>query len=300
MIGAGKVGTVLGLVFVERGDRIVSVISRTSASARRAGRYLGCRSVATTLTALPEGVDLLLIATPHAAVAEVVRDLASLPGRSFRGVAVCHASGMLTSSVLEPLRRRGATVFSFHPLQTFPRSYPPGAILASIPGITYGVDGSSAALRAARVVARRLGGRVLTIPPERRELYHAACVVASNHLTALMRVLEEMAGAARGTAGAWFPAFAPIIAATLRNNARTGPTGALSGPVARGGLDTVDRHCIAVRTVTPHLFPIFSALTLETIRLARRKGSITERRAQEMVALIRRHLRAHARREETT
>jgi predicted short-subunit dehydrogenase-like oxidoreductase (DUF2520 family) len=294
VIGGGKVGSVLGRILADRGNRIVCVVSRTTASARRAGRYLGCRNVSTSLAAVPDSVDLIFITTPHAAVAEVAAGLAALPRPSFRGTAVCHASGMLTADVLDPVRRRGATVFSFHPLQTFPRDFTPDAILGSARGIWYGIDGRPRALTVARELARRLEGRAMVIPPDRRAFYHAACVVASNHLTALMNILAEMFTGLGRDRRAFFPVFEPIIAATLRNVRRTGPAAALSGPVARGGIETVDEHFRAVRRTAPHLFPYFAAMTLETVRLARLKGSIDEDRTRLMVDLVLTHIREHA------
>jgi predicted short-subunit dehydrogenase-like oxidoreductase (DUF2520 family) len=295
VIGGGKVGSVLGRILADGGDRMVCVVSRTSASARRAGKYLGCRNVSTSLAALPERLDLIFIATPHAAVAGVAAGLAALPRASYRGVAVCHASGMLTADVLEPVRRRGATVFSFHPLQTFPRDFAPSAILQSAHGIFYGVDGLPRALTVARALARRLDGKAIVIPPDRRAFYHASCVVASNHLTAMMNILAEMFTGLGKDRRNFFPVFEPIIAATLRNVRRTGPAAALSGPVARGGVETIDDHFRAVRRTAPHLFPYFAAMTLETVRLARLKGSIDESRTRRMVDLVLMHIREHAR-----
>jgi len=185
-------------------------------------------------------------------------------------------------------------VFSFHPLQTFPRDFPPSAILESARGIVFGVDGSAAALVAARSLARHLEGTTLTVPPALRVLYHASCVVASNHLTGLMHVLSELYGALGKDPRKCFPVFEPIIMATLRNVARTGPAAALSGPVARGGVETVDEHCRAVRRSAPHLFPFFATMTLETVRLARIKGSVSEAQARRMIDLLLGHLRAHS------
>lgn len=298
IVGAGKVGSVLGRLLVLNGDRIVCVVSRTSASARRAGRFLRCHNVSTALEALPQETDLVFITTPHASVAGVAAELARSGSLRWKGKAVCHASGMLTAKALDPLRRRGATVFSFHPLQTFPRDYAPSAIVENARGIFYGVDGTPAAIGVARRLARRLAGRVLAIPPGRRAFYHASCVVASNHLTALLSVLSEMHAALGKPSVAFFPLYEPIIAATLKNVARSGPARALSGPVARGGLETVDEHCAAVRRVTPELFPLFAAMTLQTVRLALVKGSITGERAGRMIALVRSHIRDHSHAEE--
>ena len=107
-----------------------------------------------------------------------------------------------------------------------------------------------------------------------RVLYHAACVVASNHLTTLMAVLEEMFEHLGTSERDFYRLFAPIIAATLENIRMTSPADALSGPVARGGLETVRAHFDSVRSVAPHLVPYYRAVSLETVRLARAKGSI--------------------------
>jgi predicted short-subunit dehydrogenase-like oxidoreductase (DUF2520 family) len=286
IVGAGKVGTVLGRVLVEEGGRIVAVVSRTIRSAVTAGRYLRCRNSSTELSAIPPDTAIIYLTVPHAAVGEIARALAELPGRSFRRLAVCHASGMLTAEVLQPVRERGASVFSFHPLQTFPREFRPQDIVGTARGIYYGVDGDPRALRIARRLARALKGHVIEIPPQMRVLYHAACVLASNHLTAMLSLLDTMFQRIVPGERRFFPVFKPIIAATLANIEKTSPARALSGPVARGGVETVAQHFEAVRRWAPELVPYFAAMSLETVRLASAKGSIDEDRARALQDVI--------------
>ncbi len=286
IVGAGRVGSVLGRVLVDNGHRVVCVVSRTTGSARRAGAFLRCRKTSTHLSALPPETGIVFIATPHDAVAEVARALTRVESLDFRRIAVCHASGMLTASVLDPVAARGATTFSFHPLQTFPRDFPPAKILPTARGIVYGVDGSPAGIRVARKLSRALDGRIVEIRPEMRELYHAACVVASNHLTTMMAVVEAMFSAAGGRPRDFAEAFGPIAEATLRNIRLTSPARALSGPVARGGVGTVARHLEVIAAHTPHLLPYFCAVSLETVRLATAKGSITAEQARQLTTLI--------------
>jgi predicted short-subunit dehydrogenase-like oxidoreductase (DUF2520 family) len=286
IIGAGRVGNTLGRLSLENGGKIVCVVSRTERSARAAGRFLRCRTFSTDLRAIPPATDVILIATPHAAVEEVARALARIEEFDYRGVAVCHASGMLTAEALDPVARRGATVFSFHPLQTFPRDFPPRAIVPTAKGITYGVDGSAAGLRAARRLARVLQGRVLEIPVERRALYHATCVVASNHLTALISVVETLHNVLGTKEVDFTRIFKPIVMATLRNIERTSPARALSGPVARGGVETVARHFEAVARYAPAMIPYFVQMSKETVRLAEAKGSINAAQREAMAALL--------------
>jgi predicted short-subunit dehydrogenase-like oxidoreductase (DUF2520 family) len=289
IVGAGKVGSVLGRILVEGGGKVVAVVSRSGASARRAGRFVGCRNTSTDLASIPRNVDIVFITAPHAAVETIAQSVARLPGLDYRKLAVCHASGMLTAAALEPLAERGALVFSFHPLQTFPRDFPPGKILETARGIYFGVDGTPRALRIARLFARALGGYIIEIPPDRREFYHAACVLASNHLATMMWILETMYGAVRPGSRDFFRVFKPIVMATLANIEQTSPSRALSGPIARGGVETVAAHFEALQELTPKLIPYFAALSRETVRCAVWKGSINASQEQALLELISSH-----------
>ena len=287
IIGAGKVGSTLGRVLAEQGHSVECIISRTMKSARAAGKFIGCPAVSTDLADIPSRVNLIMLTTPHNAVIDVARNLAR-QNRSFRGVAVCHASGMLTADALEPLKRRGATVFSFHPLQTFPRNFPPAHILPHARNIFYGIDGTPAGIAAARRLARALQGHVLLVPPDLREFYHAACVVASNHLTTLLWVLETMYRTLAPGRTDFMRVFSPIITATLANVGSTSPGKALTGPVARGGVETIARHLDALERHAPAEIPFYSALSLDTIRLAAASGMLTQQQQNALRGLFER------------
>lgn len=293
IVGAGTVGSVLGRILADNGERIVAVVSRSMRSARAAGKFLRCKTVSTSLAALPPRTDLVYITTPHAAVEEVAYKLATVAHLNFRRLLVCHASGMLTAEVLKPLAQKGATVFSFHPLQTFPRDFSPKEILPTARNIWYGVDGTPKAIGKAKQLARRLSGKVIVIRPEMRVLYHAACVVASNHLTTMLWVLEQLFRTMKTSERQFYPIFEPIIRATLHNVARTSPAQALSGPIARGGVETVEQHFAALRRFAPEVIPYFSTLSAETTRLAEAKGSLDRTKAQALYDVIASQTKTH-------
>ncbi len=299
IVGAGTVGSVLGRILVENGHRVTAVVSRSLSSARRCGRLLSCRTVSTNLEVIPQGTQVIMITTPHGAVRDVARALARLSSFSWRGVAVCHASGMLTAEALAPLSNAGATVFSFHPIQTFPREFPPRKIVPLARGIVYGVDGRPAGIRKARMLARALDGTTLLVPPEMREFYHAACVVASNHLTTLLGILaafhREIAPGRRD----FLKTFTPILRATLENVRATSPAKALTGPVARGGTETIARHFEALKQFAPALIPYYARMTLETVRLAMEKRTLTSGQVQDLMELSLSYLEQPFRTEES-
>ena len=286
IVGAGKVGSVLGRILVENGEKIVCVVSRTKKSARSAGRFLDCKNVSDSLDAIPTATDLIYITTPRAAVEDVAARLAKLTHLNFKRLSVCHASGMLTARALDLLKRHGATVFSFHPLQTFPRDFASKDILPTARGIYYAVDGTPKAIREAKSLARKLEGRVVVIRPEMRVLYHAACVVASNHLAVLLSILESVFKLVGSGEKDFFRVFQPIMFSTLRNVKRTSPKAALSGPVVRGGVETIADHFTSIKKAAPELLPYFGTLTLETVRLAERKGSLTKESALALRNLV--------------
>ncbi|MGA9120219.1 MAG: DUF2520 domain-containing protein [Bacteroidota bacterium] len=286
IVGPGKVGLVLGQALRKRGENISAVISRHRRSSREGAAYLRCKTYGTTLDLIPPETDVVLITVPHGAVEETAWKLARVAHLRFSKLAVCHASGMLTSAALAPVAKRGSIVVSFHPLQTFPRDFEPEDILPTLPGIWYGIDGNARGRRFAASLARRLGGKTVDIPPQLREFYHAACVVASNHLTALLGVLDEMHSVLRVKRPGFLALFRPIVETTMRNVADTSPTRALSGPVARGGTATIARHLESIRMFSPVLLPYYAAMTLATVRVALAKGSIDKRKAEEFRGLV--------------
>ena len=168
------------------------------------------------------GVDLLLLCVPDAQIAAVAASVEPVDD-----TVVAHCAGSLGLDVLEAHPRR-ATV---HPLVSLPS---PEVGADRLVGAWYGISGDP--LAAETVDA--LGGRAVEVRDEDRVAYHAAAVVASNHLVALLGQVERIA------AGVDVPleAFLALASGSLDNVAALGPAAALTGPVARGDWVTVQRH----------------------------------------------------------
>jgi predicted short-subunit dehydrogenase-like oxidoreductase (DUF2520 family) len=286
IVGAGKVGSVLGKILSERGENIVCLVSRSLTSAKRAARFVKCKNVSTSLAAIPPKTDLIYITTPHQVVEDVAAKLAAVVHLNFEKLAVCHASGMLTVEALAPLAQKGATVFSFHPLQTFPRDFDVKDIVANARGIYFGIDGNKKAVALADRLAKKLSGKTIFIKPEMRAFYHAACVVAANHLTTMLWILKQMFAELKTKEKDFYPVFAPIIEATLKNVAATSPEKALTGPVARGGVETIAEHFESLQRFAPNLVSYYGSVSAETIRLAEAKGSIDKEQVRALYNLI--------------
>jgi predicted short-subunit dehydrogenase-like oxidoreductase (DUF2520 family) len=187
------------------------------------------------------GVDLLVIATPDAAVAGLAAAVRPAPG-----AVVAHLAGSLTLGALAPHPRRA----SIHPLRSIPTSTTPLA------GAWFAVAGD----RLADEVVEALGGRPVAVDDADRVAYHAAACIASNHLVALLGQVERVAAAA----GVPFDAYLELVRQTVDNVARLGPAAALTGPVSRGDVETVRRHLAAL---APDERPAYEAMAAAASKL---------------------------------
>lgn len=199
------------------------------------------------------GCDLLLLCVPDAAVAPLARRVDPV-----EETVVAHCAGSLGLDVLEPHPRRA----SIHPLVALPS---PEVGAARLQGAWFAVAGTpaAAALLAHEVVAA-LAGRAVEVDDDDRVAYHAAAVVASNHLVALLGQVERLAA----TAGVPLEAYLDLVRGTVDNVAALGPAAALTGPVARGDWDTVARHRAAL---APDELAAYDAMVAAAARLAGRE-----------------------------
>jgi len=179
------------------------------------------------------GVDVLVIATPDDVVAEVAAAV-----RPVDSTVVLHLSGSLGLDVLAGHARRG----SLHPLVPLPTPDIGAARLRS--GITFAVAGDPAA----RAMAGSLGGDVVEVGDGDRAAYHAAAVIAANHLVALLGQVERVAA----SAGLPLTAFAGLLRSATDDALTLGPRAALTGPAARGDWETVQRHRTAIASMPAH------------------------------------------------
>ncbi len=253
LVGPGRAGTALALALQARGWRAAAVSGRPgSDSLRRAVALLGAPVVETAQVG--EGAELVLVATPDAAIASAALEAA--PGLQ-AGALVLHLSGACTLGELDKLAQARPDVArgSLHPLQSLPT---PEIGVERLRGSWCAVDGPPEVER----LAVSLGMRPFRVDEQRRAEYHAAGTIASNHLVALL------AQAARVAESAGVPAAAllPLVRSTVDNWEQLGAA-ALTGPVARGDVDTVRTH---LASIAPEERDAYRALAEQARRLAGR------------------------------
>ena len=279
IIGAGAVGTAMSRGLHRAGVPILAVISRSSAEAL--ADEVEAPIAAASLDALPPEARLVLCCVPDEALAGLDNDLARLD-HPWSRTTVLHTSGAWPAAVLAGLSEQGASVGSFHPLMAFTR----GAAQATLDGAAVGLEGDAAARRTGEHLAGLLGARAVHLPADGKARYHLAASMASNFFVALMGVATEVLssiGLDRKESAALLQ---PLVASTWQNLQEQLPEDALTGPIARGDVATVERHVQALGVHLPHLMPVYAALANESVRVAVRGARLDPAAARRILDVL--------------
>ena len=266
IIGTGRLGTALAIALSQQGYSIGALVARRRENARRAAALLDVQSRVKAVKELADrpAPELLVIATPDDQIAKVAETLAELDWDTAHRPTVLHTSGALSSSVLAPLREKGWSTGSLHPLASVsdPKS---GAHL--LRGAFWCVEGDKQAVRLGRTIVADLDGKSFSISSEKKPLYHAAAVMVSGNVTALFDVALEMLGDCGLTRTQARNALLPLLASAVRNLETLYTSRALTGTFARGDLETVKRHLEALKDNKSAL-EIYRLLGLRSLELS--------------------------------
>ena len=277
VVGAGRVGAVLGAALAAAGHRVVAVSAVSEASLERA---------ATLLPDVPvhpvEGVvaaaDLVLLAVPDDALTDLVAGLATTKvWRS--GQIAAHTSGAHGLAPFAPAVDQGVIPLALHPAMTFTGT---SLDLARLHEACFGITTPEPLRAVAEALVMEMGGEPVWVPEESRPLYHAALAHGSNHLVTLVAQAREILAEAGVEHGERL--LRPLLQASLDNALASGDS-ALTGPVARGDAGTVDTHLRVLDALAPDIRPAYAAHATATARRALRTGRLRPDQAAPILEL---------------
>lgn len=281
VVGAGAMGRVLAMRMYERGYPVLAVLSRTRETAEALAQTVEARVHSEKVHHLPPETRLVACCVPDRALAEVALRMSQV-SHPWEKTVVFHTSGALPADVLRPLAEEGARIFSFHPLQALTAASDPSVLN----GVYAGVEGSPPAVASGIELAVNLGMRYLVLSADDKPRYHLAASMASNFLVTLHALVQNVMLSLDIDRATAQQVMAPLVRGTLDNLSTSTPEDALTGPIARGDLETVHQHGLALRHHFPHLVPAYAALALETVTLAVRSSQLGAEQAEEMVMLL--------------
>jgi len=266
IIGAGRLGQTLGRLFhINQCFNINGICNSNLISAQKAVDFIGAGLACSTFDQLPPA-DAILIATPDAMIEKTAFALENIPAVQTSKL-VFHCSGATLSAVLSPLKHHAISVASVHPNMTFASAK---VSVDHFKGTYCAFEGEETAFELLESVFRKIGGHIFQITADKKAIYHAATVMSCNQLIALLDIAVQLylkAGITRETA---LSIMQPIVSKTINNVFSLGTVQALTGPIARGDVHTVQQHINALDS--PYIKDIYKSLGLQLVKLALDKG----------------------------
>jgi predicted short-subunit dehydrogenase-like oxidoreductase (DUF2520 family) len=277
IIGSGRVGRACGRLWSQaRVLAIQDVLTRSRDSAAAGAAFIGAgRPVASLREMRP--ADVWMIATRDDAIVPSVRALAA-SGKLVPDDIVFHVSGATPSSDLAPAKGCGALIASVHPIKTFSDAE---LAVQTFAGTFCSAEGDPDALRVLRPAFEKIGAKVFDIPTGLKSIYHTGGVFACNYLVALVEAAaraHEKAGIPRAAS---LEALEPMVRETVDAVFSRGTAAALTGPIARGDVETVKRQLAAVDAWDAGAGAVYRSLGVVAVDVAQAAG-LDAARAEEL------------------
>jgi predicted short-subunit dehydrogenase-like oxidoreductase (DUF2520 family) len=278
VVGAGRVGSVLGAALARVGHRVVAVSAGTEASLARAAELLPGTPVLPP-DEVVRRAELVVLAVPDDALEDLVAGLAAT-GAWQAGQLVAHTSGRHGLEVYAPAAGHHVLGMAIHPAMTFSGT---AIDLDRLADCCFGVTAPEPLRPAAEALVLEVGGEPVWVEESQRAMYHAALTHGANHLV----TLTAQAMQALEAAGVESPArvLTPLVTAALDNALRSGD-GALTGPVARGDAGTVAEHLRQLQRLPPDVRPTYLALARATAERALASGRLRPHAAEPLLDIL--------------
>jgi len=277
-IGAGTVGTALSVRLGNKGYPVVAVSSRSQTSARSLAQAVSGCQVFDNNQGVADTAELIFITTPDDAIASVASETKWHTGQS-----VVHCSGALSTDILEPAKKLGAQVGTFHPLQAFASIR---QAIDNIPGSTFAIEAEEPLLNTLKDMATALDGHWVELKAGDKVVYHASAVIACNYLVTLVKLATDLWQTFDIPPHQATQALLQLLRGDINNINNIGIPQCLTGPIARGDTGTIKKHLDALQKVAPNLVSTYRELGLQTVPIALAKGRINQDKAEELKAVL--------------
>lgn len=274
IVGAGAVGTTLGVALTRAGWPIAAVASRDAGRRERFRALVPTARAFAEAAALVDEVELILVAVPDDAIAPLAASI-----RMYGGQAMVHTSGALGAEVLAPAMAAGTQVGGFHPLVAF--ADVDRAVLA-LRGATIAIEGDDDLAALLATMAEALGAVPVRLAPGSKAAYHAAAVLAAGGFVALLDAIAELGRVAGLDEAGSLTIYGGLIEQTLGNAQALGIREALTGPIARGDVGTLRAHLLELRHSAPAVLDLYRAAALRELDLATGRGLLAPEVAFEL------------------
>ncbi len=272
IVGAGAVGIALGVAISRSGWPVGAVVSRDATRRRRFCALVPGARAFVEPPAIRDVADLIIVAVPDDAIAEVAAQI-----RLHSGQAIVHTSGAVDAEVLAAAVIEGGVMGGFHPLVSFTSDVERS--VAGIAGATIAIEGDDRLAKLLAALAEAIGGTTVRLPRGAKAAYHAAAVLASGGLVALLDAIVALGATVGLDERGSLAVYGRLMEQTLANVRVIGIAASLTGPITRGDAGTVAAHIAALEAQAPDVVELYLATVRRQIGIAEKRGTLSPNQA---------------------
>lgn len=229
-IGAGKVGCSFGHYLKQQDLPIVGYYSRSKSSSFYAANLT--RSSPLNFDELVKKSDYIFITTPDDVISNIWNQMLKY---DLEGKFIFHMSGCLSSSVFTGCKDKSAYCYSLHPLYSFA-----GKNSSNLENTIFSIEGEN--IEKIEPLLQKANIHYFEIEEENKPLYHIAAVFVSNYIVSLAKIAENLLIKCGLNKSQCVDGIYPLMESTLNNIRESGIDSALTGPIVRGDIQTVEKH----------------------------------------------------------
>lgn len=282
IVGSGKLGLALISEF-NKLSKLRWVIARSQDSKLNViNKIYNTQIIKSNINEVNAIPNFIILAISDSQIKDYAEELADFLGDKLNGTYIIHCSGFQNVDVLESLKNKGAKVGALHPFQTF--YYESESLFKNV---TWGIECDEEDYKEFSNLVLVTEGIPLRLPQEAIEnkaLYHAAAVVASNYITPVMQLANQIAKSINLKED---ELLATIARTTINNNLKSfkGENVPLTGPIVRGDKKTIEIHINAMKG-KPELLRPYCQFGLATAELAFRNELISEDDFYDIMSIL--------------
>lgn len=262
-IGAGKVGFSLGKLFSEKGLHVTGYYNRHIEAAIEAADFTGS-SYFSDLETLVNSCNVLFLTVSDGEISTVFQ---SIKDSNISGKIICHTSGALSSlDAFGDIDKTGAYGYSVHPL--FPVSSKTNSY-RELEDAFFCIEGSAEYLDLITELLNSANIKTKIISSDKKVQYHAACAISSNLICGLINESISLMKQCGFDEDEAINALSPLIRSNVNHVIEDGLVNALTGPVERNDLTTVQKHIACFDSEEEKY--LYKAVSRQVLDIAKRK-----------------------------
>jgi len=283
IIGAGIVGTALAARLVRAGVPVIGLHGRQVELTDAARAISGVVGSTGEIPDIMSESDIIIISVRDERIREVAERLVN-EKRLRPNQVVLHTSGAnAAAGILSTVRPHVRAVGTLHPLVSFADAR---VAVEHLSEVAFGIEGDEPAKALAKRLVRALGARAVFLEAENLPLYHAGAVLASNYVVALADMAQRLFVTAGVPQEQALPALIPLLSSVVQNLAKVGLPAALTGPVERGDVSSVEQHLRTLESRAPDMLELYRLIGRDVLRLAREKSNLEPETVKRLESLF--------------